>query len=495
MTLSDHLSQKLAQATAFLAEVADEAGLDLPDLVAGSSTPAGDTDAEVGNRIIHPAFEFRPDFIALSFAQRIIEPETKKVVEQRLRVVRSTAAARLVEAEPKQRTLRIGATDYVIDQRYDFPPFADDQWSIADIRDFLATRYAPKGAAVYDELVDAVHRHVDLPSRGAYVTLAVWPLISFTFPAFAAVPFLLFLGEKNTGKSQTLDVLSRLCRSGQKSRPTAASLGDEIEARRVIWLIDQANKLAFELLEILVDSYRAGASRTVVDVDSRGRSHRFETFGPKAFAAHRNFNEDLRDRCIQVPMLKATRRVRPLLANDDRLDRLRWNLYRYTVQNYRRLFQTSAFRDYDAVGDRLGFTDRELELWFPFEVLFEWLDVPEEDREAARQFYRQSIPNTKAELDDETLALLGALSALADGAGNRLDVRSDELTHELRAQGSQYLGPAKIGSRLSDLGLILAKDRRTRANGKRLTSWTINTERLDRQMHAWGIAGAQESDE
>ena len=141
-------------------------------------------------------------------------------------------------------------------------------------------------------------------------------MLSFTFPVFPAIVFLLFLGPKSTGKTEAMNILSRLVRCGHKAGITAAALGDFTATRRVIWFIDQANKLHPELIQTLVDSYKHDAKRIITDVENRGKPHEFPTFGPKAFAAHNNFDPDLKDRCIQITTLPSPRPVEPLLAED-----------------------------------------------------------------------------------------------------------------------------------------------------------------------------------
>ena len=56
--------------------------------------------------------------------------------------------------------------------------------------------------------------------------LAAWVVLSFIFPTFPAIVFLLFLGPKSTGKTEAMNILSRLTRCGHKAGITAAALGD-----------------------------------------------------------------------------------------------------------------------------------------------------------------------------------------------------------------------------------------------------------------------------
>ncbi len=463
--------------------LAREHGID-PDAIA--ETGVG---SDLVNPIIHPAFELRRDLVVFSFAERRVEDG--KVKEGIIRVGRTTRVPWLDDSGSP--TLSKGASCYFVDTRYQNPPRLEDQWSRSNIDDYLKTRWAPQGPDLYRNLLEAVRRHVDLAERGAYVIVAVWCVLSFTYPAFAAVAYILLVGPKATGKSECLSLMEKLCRCGHTSTATAASMGDLISARRATWLIDQADKLHEALAHDLTASYKHGSKRTVADNEQRGKPHEFEIFGPKAFATHKQLDEDLLDRCIQITMAPATRHVEPILADDDRLDHVRWQLYRFTIKNYRRLYETWAYQHREELGEQLGLEGRELELWFPFEVLFEWLDVPEEDREAARQFYRQSIPNTKAELDERTHALFEALADLAPDADENFEVRSDTLSKTLRDHSGEFCGPSRIGSLLKDHGLVRSKDR-PRTDGQRLTIWGINGSRLRHLLEAWEIVSGREAE-
>jgi hypothetical protein len=116
-----------------------------------------------------------------------------------------------------------------------------------------------------------------------------------------------------------------------------------IQSRRTIWLLDQANRLPEDLLSDLTDSYTQGAKRTVTNMDQRGQPYEFDIFAPKAFAAHKNFDEDLIDRCIQIEMAPSARDVEPILASDERLDHIRWHLYRYTAIKGTKLFWAPSY--------------------------------------------------------------------------------------------------------------------------------------------------------
>ncbi len=114
------------------------------------------------------------------------------------------------------------------------------------------------------------------------------------------------------------------------------------------------------------------------------------------------------------------------------------------------------------------------------------MDVPEEDREAARQFYLQSIPSTKATLSQYDEALLPGLALEGNGAESRFDVPSDKLVTTIKNSEGLDLGEAWIGRRIRELGLLV-DNHRVRGGQRRLMVWTIDGQRLKHQLKAWKI--------
>jgi len=210
----------------------------------------------------------------------------------------------------------------------------DDQWNRDDLRQFLAAPAALSGRALYDKHRAAWQIHVDLDHPGKYVILVCWGLMTYVYPTFSSLPFLHFLGPKGTGKSQSLDLLAALSRDGYKSRATAAVVGDLIESRRVTLLFDQANSMSPEHVDLFADSYRAGARRTIVNMDKRGVPYEFETFGPKTFAGIQPLDPDLADRTILITTTPASRTLEPVGSHDPIFADLRAQSYRWALVNY-----------------------------------------------------------------------------------------------------------------------------------------------------------------
>jgi hypothetical protein len=154
----------------------------------------------------------------------------------------------------------------------------------------------------------------------------------------------------------------------------------------------------------------------------------------------------------------------------------------------RDVFTTPAYRNGDELAAKLGLTGRAWELWSVMESIFELLDVPEEDREAARVFYRASIPTVKAELGSIEHALLTVLlDEVPDGVAS-FGIRSDLLTqHVNKTSGNgEPVDEARVGRMLRDLALLEGA-RRIWVKDKRPSLWTINSERVRKQALRWKI--------
>jgi hypothetical protein len=194
-------------------------------------------------------------------------------------------------------------------------------------------------------------------------------------------------------KSVTL--LLQVCFNAIKARPTFAALSDTVDALRGTYLIDQADTLKRlhneELLDILTDSYkRGGGKRRLREQDKRGRWRTVEqeTYGPKAFATTKDLPEDLRDRCLVVPLIRSQRNF---LAPDEEAQdwhQVRGQLYQLLLTHcdvVRNMYELRK-REYRADRVMMG---REVELWLSLAVFLECLGATDQLEAARQRFDRQ----------------------------------------------------------------------------------------------------------
>lgn len=125
------------------------------------------------------------------------------------------------------------------------------------------------------------------------------------------------------------------------------------------------------MLDILTDSYkRSGGKRRIVEFDkNKGRKVvEYETYGPKAFASIRELPEDLRDRCLIIPIVRSKKNFLDPDNGGARWKAMRGKLYRLLIDQYGNADANyTALRiEYEKSGAMIG---RELELWLPLETI------------------------------------------------------------------------------------------------------------------------------
>lgn len=454
--------------------------------------PSVEVLAEDSREIVHPTFDLRPDDGFLLYGFRIERMNTdEKLQEVPVRVVSIQTAGEIELRVMSGNSFELADREYVADPRWR-PPLLEDRWSREELRALVKGVVQPVSPRECYRRVRAIlRRHLDYVDEGAYPVLAAFVLLTYVARAFPAVPYVGLLGPKGTGKSQTLAVLERLCFNAYKGRVTAAGLGDTTSARRGTVLVDQAQHLSEELLDLLVDGYRRdGGRRRVVDVDNRGKPHEFETFGPKALASAQGIDDDLMDRLVVIRTAPAARPVQPLPASGEVFGEVRDDLYGSALA-YWPLYVEQA-----RVMEGKELRTRSEELWRPLAAVLRVANAPEEDVEAARELYRRSAVETVAELGDWELALLDELGARFEAADrDEMElVNTDLLAGVLRRlgmedeDGEEGPRPGKrwLGSAIKNLNLLHDKDRRS-VGGERKRLYTFTRDRVEGQRRRFDL--------
>jgi hypothetical protein len=247
-----------------------------------------------------------------------------------------------------------------------------------------------RGREVFDCMRGLVQKYVELETASDSALLATWAIGTSFFPLFSAYPFLHVKAPKGSGKSQCLSFLLQVCFNAVKARPTFAALSDTVDALRGTYLIDQADALSrwqnADLTDILTDSYKRGGGKRRLRVqDTRGqwRTVEQETYSPKTFASIKDLPEDLRDRCLMVPLIRSHQNF--LAPDEDAEDwqTIRGHLYQLLLTEHTTVADVYAIRKRESTRVQ-AITGRELELWLPLAVLLECVGASDE-LDAARQ--------------------------------------------------------------------------------------------------------------
>ena len=337
--------------------------------------------------LLHPSLDIKDGILTVGFRYRSKPQEEKEVF-----VVVSEGIIQILETESFIRKEK----PYYFVKRSRKLIRIEERWSISALIQFLndynEVKIDVSPLKVFEEILALTKRYIELEKEIDYFLITAWILGTYFFPIFSAYSFLHIKAPKRSGKSQCLNLLTQLCFNAVKARPSLAALGDTVDALRGTYLIDQADSLERkgneELLDILADSYKkSGGKRSVIVIDKRkGRETvEFETYCPKVFASIRELPEDLRDRCLIVPLIRSQRNFPDPDDDNENWREARGKIYTFLMTKYDIVGSLYSVKkiQYRLTQEILG---RSLELWLPVEVILECVGMQEKIAEAKARF-------------------------------------------------------------------------------------------------------------
>lgn len=194
-----------------------------------------------------------------------------------------------------------------------------NRWSLASREQWLAGGPAPTTREVLRLVAERIDRYVVLPSEHAKehgLTLAAWIMMTYVYPALPAVPYVYLAGPPNSGKTRTMDVISRMVfRPLMAGNVSAASIFRTRHAYGGVMLLDEAERMGdsrspdvAEIQSILLLAYRRDGR--VLRMEPSGDTFRtvsFDVYGPTVIGAIRGMPPALASRCITVRLLRASK--------------------------------------------------------------------------------------------------------------------------------------------------------------------------------------------
>jgi hypothetical protein len=420
-----------------------------------------DAEEDSNNYIfVHPSYEVNEKFISIGYRERVIvkdENDTPKLEDQNFYIM-SVHDKILVHKE--SMVLEYLDNKIVFDAEQRVLLEITKKWDKGMIKNFADNPTPPSGC--FYKIKQILKEHVEFSEECIYGLLSAWIMATWFYQIFDAFPFLLILGKKGCGKSRLLDILERLSFNAIKTKGiTVAALSDTADSIRGTLLIDQAESLSnpdnVEMVGILADSYsRGGGKRRVVDISSKGRKVlEFETYSPKAFATYRNLHYDLKDRCVEIVMLRGESDFPYPKPNSPLWLETRDMLYRLLL---------TKWKDVKGIYPQTGANvkNRVKELWQPIETILRLESVSGGEFIAIQNYFDGSMQETQVELNDDELDLLEALKRLLQGCGKRTLTVTDiakEINNKyvLLDNKEQKSLQTKIGNKVKQLNLYSRK--------------------------------------
>jgi hypothetical protein len=378
--------------------------------------------------IAHPSYEIKCNFMSLGFRETVVINE---LPSQRNFYLIATDNRYALHDKP---IFQLDDVKIVFEERDRLLINIRDRWEKSKLMSFINNPEAPEG--LYNEIKQALKEYIEFHTEAQYGLVAAWVMATYFSRAFHAFPFIFFYGKKQSGKSRVLDLLERVAFNAMKIKGVSvASMADSIDGVRGTFLNDQAENLSdsknVEILGILADSYTiGGGKRRVVSITNKSRGIiEFETYSPKAFASIKEIDDDLKDRCILISMLRARRDYPYPDAHLQIWKNLRDKLYRNLLSNWK-----EALEIYPSTGE--GVVQRVKELWRPIETILRLEHVQHEEIQEIKNTFLESMQETQAELTENEEGFFEVLlKMLEDEDGRKGEFAVNEIAGNLKIEG------------------------------------------------------------
>ncbi|KAA1261149.1 hypothetical protein LF1_36930 [Rubripirellula obstinata] len=289
----------------------------LNDDNADSSTMMMDGDEVDATQVVRPELVLRPDVSAIAIP-RIIRTDSM-TVGQWLHFVRVGDERRVDRLGAE---LRLSGDSQLWLSPSPSEPTASDvkdlnRWRRESREAWLRGESSPTTGEVLRMVAERINRYSVLPSddaSGHGLTLAAWVMMTYVYPMLPAVPYLYLAGPPNSGKTRTMEVLSRMAfRPMMNGNVSASSVFRTRHAFGGVLLLDEAERLrdtrspdVADLLSILLSGYRRGGSvRKSEPAGDSYRSVSFDCYGPMVIGCIKGLPPALSSRCITVRMMRA----------------------------------------------------------------------------------------------------------------------------------------------------------------------------------------------
>lgn len=390
------------------------------------------------------------------------------------------------------------------------------RFSAGAIRRFLDGQ-AAESIGLFRDIRSYIQRFVYFTNPAHSDLLAVWCMGTYLFPIFRHYPYLWLNAEKGSGKTTALEVMLPICFNGQMVvSPTPAVLFREVATNRTTLLIDefermtkQNKELGTALFEILNAGYnREGQVKRAEAIPKGGfKLTTYSAYSPKIFSGIQQIDDVLRDRTIQVRMLrkgghdvreryKITEEVRALQQN--LCDRLYMFALSYAAEIATIYHSDLMERDY-----LKHLNNRELDLWEPLASIFYAVDkegligLMEPLIALSKQSYDEKSADNLIDNDTSKL-ILGLKTLLASSVPWKEVNEGNEVLRAYRAPdvveffrqkldlGDFVFDQSDLTRRLKSLNVI-ARQRRWNDKEKRPITYALSSNQVDELMERFNV--------
>jgi len=346
----------------------------------------------------------------------------------------------------------------------------EPRWTGEYIRDFIFKGDIPTPYRVHAAIEKIYFKYSELKDEMWYSILPLWVIGTYLYYIFETYPYLAFEGLKNTGKSKTARITTRMSFNGIFSvNASEATLYREIEALRPTFGIDEA--------EILKDPEKSRSIRAVLNaghfkgasVLRQEKTHKgdfytrhYSVCSPKVIANTRGLEDTLESRTIKIVMLRA-KTEKGLLLDTETSEN--WNYVRHLCYAFALCFFKEIRQIYLTDPEVKISSNRSNDLWCPLLAIarFIFLKYNQDRFKAIKDFALNQVGLSQEDgLDDRTGALLMALRDLTKDRDITVSSSQDikkAIAAYLEDEEATSINTKWIGWKLKSFGLSKDKQR------------------------------------
>jgi hypothetical protein len=336
------------------------------------------------------------------------------------------------------------------------PLFIDSvsRWRETELRLFLESRYTPPGTAeLFAQLVAVFDKYLDLASPTEAKLLSAWTMASYWTGLWQSCAYLKAEGQKASGKSRLLTVLSQLVWNPALTSNCSMPALVRLTNSGTTCLVDEQENLSAssyrELRLVLQAGYRQAGGDVVRCVGRR--LVRYSVFGMKAIASILPLPADgaLASRCIVLKMFPSSNTAKTALKLGESSED--WASLRAA------LYATSLLRWKDVLAAQVpalpGMAPRTAEIYSNLFQIAQFIDPSGSlTAELAAYAARSKAPTVEAlSLTGEEKKVVTALAGMPN------DGQEHWLTSTQIKQAIIARFPELMTLTTSELGLILVK--------------------------------------
>jgi len=380
-----------------------------------------DTNEE---KTFHPSLDIKNNILVLGF-------RIKKEKESDLFFIKTSdgyIVTEKLEFPDKEHTFSIEKKKRVLSK-------LSQKWGVDNLNKLLETLQNPldkfSEIELYRKIRDNLKKYIELEQEADYTILTAWTMGTYFFPTFSAYPYIHIKAPKGSGKSQCLNLLAQTAFNAVKARASLPALRDTVDALRGTYLMDQADALhrnnMEDFLDVLTDSYkRAGGNvRKMVANKNNWNLEEFEAYSPKAFASISQLPEDLRDRCIVIPLIRSNKNYPSINEEDGIWKEIRSGLYTFLIREFLYVGQMYTLKEFEYKSSNEIF-GRPLELWLPIESILKSVFVNVEEIELAKKRFLSRYEFSSYQTSEIEVAVIETIISLM-GDKQEITLRPKEI--------------------------------------------------------------------